>query len=105
MSTSLEQPVYTERIAVSTIEAEADQWTEVISPRNSLFDLRLKELWRYRDLVLMFVRRDFVSNYKQTILGPLWFFLQPLLTTITFVIIFGKIAKTSPDGVPMMLFY
>jgi lipopolysaccharide transport system permease protein len=106
MNTSLEQPVFPEQLtAVSKIEGSADSWTEVISPRSSLLDLRLKELWRYRDLVIMFVRRDFVSNYKQTILGPIWFFLQPLLTTITFVIIFGKIAKTSPDGVPMMLFY
>ena len=82
-----------------------ENWTEVIGARTSLFDLRLKELWRYRDLVLMFVRRDFVSNYKQTILGPIWFFLQPLLTTITFVIIFGRVAKIPTDGLPMILFY
>lgn len=82
-----------------------EQWTEVISPRNSLLDLRLKEVWWYRDLVFMFVRRDFVSNYKQTILGPIWFFLQPLLTTITFVFIFGRVAQISTDGLPMILFY
>ncbi|ANE53625.1 ABC transporter permease [Flavisolibacter tropicus] len=84
---------------------EQEQWTEIIEPRTHLLDLRLRELWRYRDLVMMFVRRDFVSNYKQTILGPLWFFLQPLLTTLTFVLIFGQIAQLSTDGLPMILFY
>lgn len=82
-----------------------EQWTEIISPQNGLFDLKLKDVWRYRDLLLMFVKRDFVATYKQTILGPIWFFIQPLLTTITFVIIFGNIAKISTDGLPMMLFY
>ncbi len=60
---------------------QPEHWTEIIEPKTRLLDLRLGELWRYRDLVLMFVRRDFVANYKQTILGPIWFFLQPLLTT------------------------
>jgi lipopolysaccharide transport system permease protein len=83
----------------------AENWTEVIEPRGKLLDLRLGELWRYRDLILMFVRRDFVSNYKQTILGPLWFFIQPLLTTLTFTIIFGQIANISTDGLPQVLFY
>ena len=82
-----------------------EHWTEVIEPRTRLLDLRLKELWRYRDLVLMFVRRDFVANYKQTILGPIWFFLQPLLTTVTYVFIFGRVAGLSTDGLPMLLFY
>jgi lipopolysaccharide transport system permease protein len=85
--------------------SEHEQWTEVIEPRTRLLDLRLDEIWRYRDLVMMFVRRDFVSNYKQTILGPIWFFLQPLLTTLTFVLIFGQIAQLSTDGLPMILFY
>jgi lipopolysaccharide transport system permease protein len=80
-------------------------WTEIIEPRTGLLNLRLKEVWRYRDLVMMFVRRDFVATYKQTILGPLWFFIQPLLTTITFMIIFGSVAKLSTDGMPMMVFY
>jgi lipopolysaccharide transport system permease protein len=85
--------------------SENETWTEIIKPHTRLLDLRLDELWRYRDLVMMFVRRDFVSNYKQTILGPIWFFLQPLLTTITFVIIFGRVAQLSTDGLPMLLFY
>jgi lipopolysaccharide transport system permease protein len=83
----------------------AENWTEVISPSASLFDLRLKEVWRYRDLMMLLVRREFVATYKQTILGPIWFFLQPILTTITFVLIFGKIARISTDSVPMIIFY
>lgn len=90
---------------VETFNPTAENWTEVIKPRTNLFDLRLRELWRYRDLVVMFVRRDFVSNYKQTILGPLWFFLQPLITTIMFVFVFGKIAGFAPSGIPMLAFY
>jgi lipopolysaccharide transport system permease protein len=90
---------------LSSKNPNKETWTEVIEPRTRLLDLRLDELWRYRDLVMMFVRRDFVSNYKQTILGPIWFFLQPLLTTLTFVIIFGRVAQLSTDGLPMILFY
>jgi lipopolysaccharide transport system permease protein len=82
-----------------------EQWTEVIEPRTRLLDLGLKDVWRYRDLVMLFVRRDFVSTYKQTILGPIWFFIQPLLTTLTYVIIFGNVAKLPTDGVPMLVFY
>lgn len=88
-----------------TINPAQETWTEVIKPRTKLFDLRLKELWRYRDLVVMFVRRDFVSNYKQTILGPLWFFLQPLLTTLMFTFVFGRVAGFAPNGIPMLAFY
>ena len=83
---------------------EEEHWTEVIEPKTSLFHLRLNELWRYRDLVMMFVRRDFVANYKQTILGPIWFFLQPLLISFTFILIFGRVAGLSTDGLPMMIF-
>lgn len=86
-------------------ESESNDWTLVIRPKTGWFDLHLADLWRYRDLVLMFVRRDFVSLYKQTILGPLWFIIQPLLTTLTFTIIFGNIAQLSTDGLPKMLFY
>ena len=82
-----------------------EQWTEVIEPHTRLLDLRLGDVWRYRDLVMMFVRRDFVANYKQTILGPLWFIIQPLLTTLTFTIIFGNFAKLTPKGVPGLIFY
>ena len=78
---------------------------EIIEPQRGLLDLRLGELWQYRDLVMLFVRRDFVSVYKQTILGPLWFLIQPLLTTIIFTFIFGSVAKLPTDGLPQFLFY
>ncbi|MDR3574701.1 MAG: ABC transporter permease [Anaerolineaceae bacterium] len=81
------------------------KWDKIIEPKRNLLDLRLGELWRYRDLILLFVRRDFVSLYKQTILGPLWFLIQPLLTTIIFTVIFGSIAKLPTDGLPQFLFY
>jgi len=90
---------------VSPPAFQEENWTEIIEPRTNLFDLRLGDVWRYRDLVMLFVRRDFVSNYKQTILGPLWFFIQPLLTTITFYIIFGRVAKLGTDGIPPFIFY
>lgn len=83
----------------------AEQWDSVIESKHSLFDINLKELWHYRDLLVLFVRRDFVTVYKQTILGPLWFFIQPLLTTITFTIIFGNVAQLSTDGAPKIIFY
>lgn len=82
-----------------------EEWTEVISPKKSWFDFRINELWRYRDLIILFVRRDFIAIYKQTILGPLWHIIQPLLTTITFTIVFGRIAGISSDGLPQFLFY
>ena len=84
---------------------QEDHWDHVIESRNSLFDLRLWEIWHYRDLLFLFVRRDFVTVYKQTILGPLWFFIQPILTTITFTVIFGNVAQLSTDGAPKLVFY
>lgn len=84
---------------------DGHNWTMVIRPRRSWFDLRFGELWAYRDLVMLFVWRDFVSQYKQTILGPLWYLIQPILTTITFTVIFGRLAGLSTDGVPDFLFY
>jgi len=82
-----------------------EEWTTVIKPVSGWFDIHLDELWRYRDLVKLFVRRDFVANYKQTILGPAWHIVQPLLTTIIFTIVFGKIARISTEGTPQFLFY
>jgi lipopolysaccharide transport system permease protein len=82
-----------------------ETWTEIISPQTGLFDLRLGEVWRYRDLLMLMVRREFVATYKQTILGPIWFFIQPILTTLTFVLVFGRIAGIPTDGVPMLIFY
>jgi lipopolysaccharide transport system permease protein len=80
-------------------------WTEVITPKKGLLDFNVKEIWKYRDLIMLFVRRDFVSTYKQTILGPIWFFIQPLFTAFIFFIIFTRIAKLPTDGVPPILFY
>jgi lipopolysaccharide transport system permease protein len=87
------------------MNSSAENWDLVIKPKRSLFSVDLKALWEYRDLLMLFVRRDIVSVYQQTILGPVWFFIQPVLTTITFVIIFGNIAQLSTDGVPPVLFY
>jgi lipopolysaccharide transport system permease protein len=76
-----------------------------IQSTRSFLNLRLKEVWEYRDLWFMFVKRDFLASFKQTILGPLWFFVQPVLTTIIFTFVFGNIAGISTDGMPKVLFY
>ena len=80
-------------------------WDLIIEPRRAWWDLRLGQLWRYRDLIMLFVWRDFVASYKQTILGPLWFLIQPLMTTLVFTVIFGNIASLPTDGLPRFLFY
>lgn len=82
-----------------------ESWSEIIRPKRNWLDINLKELWSYRDLIMLFVRRDFVSVYKQTVLGPLWLFIQPLFTTITFYFVFSKIAKIPTDNVDPILFY
>ena len=82
-----------------------NEWDLIIRPKRSLWDLRLYELWRYRDLIGLLVRRDFVALYKQTILGPLWYLIQPIVTTVVFTVIFGNIAHLSTDGLPPFLFY
>ena len=89
----------------SPLPASPEAWTLIIRPHGRWWDLQLAEVWHYRDLLWMFIRRDFVSVYKQTILGPLWFFVQPLLTTLMFTVIFTGVAKISTDGLPPMLFY
>ena len=81
------------------------KWTCIIKPSSGWFDLKLKELWQYRDLIGLFVKRDFVSVYKQTILGPLWYLIQPVLTTIIYTVIFNKVAHISTDGNPAVLFF
>lgn len=83
----------------------AKKWDIIISSKSTWFDFKLKELWKYRDLLFLFVKRDFISVYKQTILGPLWFFIQPILTTIMFTIIFGNIGKLGPTGIPNFIFF
>ncbi len=87
------------------IQEDQNKWTEVIAPKSSIFDLHLADVWRYRDLLMLLVRRDFIATYKQTILGPTWFFLQPILTAITYWVIFGQIANLSTENLPALLFY
>ena len=84
---------------------QQDHWDLTIKPHSKWYNLRIKEIFKYKDLLFLFVKRDFVSIYKQTILGPLWFFLQPIITAITFTVIFGNLAKISTDGLPQILFY
>lgn len=90
-------------VSVSSVPNE--EWSTRITPHRGWFDWRLKQLWRYRDLIGLFVRRDFVSVYKQTILGPAWHVIQPLITTFIFTVIFAKIGRLSTDGAPPFLFY
>lgn len=80
-------------------------WTTEIKPKNKLLSIDFKEIWQYRDLMLLFVKRNIITQYKQTILGPLWYFIQPIMTTIMYMVVFGGIAKISTDGLPQPLFY
>jgi lipopolysaccharide transport system permease protein len=82
-----------------------DYWDIEITPSNNLFDLKLKDVWHYRDLLVLLVRRDFVAFYKQTILGPIWFFIQPVITILMYTVVFGNLAGIPTDGVPKPLFY
>ena len=87
------------------VNGQPEDWDLIIKGRTSLFDVNFGDLWRYRDLLALFVRRDFVSFYKQTILGPLWFFIQPIFTTLVFTFVFGNLAGIGTDGLPHELFY
>lgn len=89
----------------SSIKTEHEKWDLVIKPKPSLLDFNFREVWHYKDLLLLFVRRDFVAQYKQTILGPLWHVVQPVLTTMMFLFIFGKLANIPTDGIHPILFY
>ncbi|MCR5190034.1 MAG: ABC transporter permease [Bacteroidales bacterium] len=84
---------------------QEENWTTVIKPRNRLFEVDLKEIWRYRDLLTLFVKRDIITQYKQTILGPLWWLIQPALTVVMYMVVFGGIAGIPTDGIPQPLFY
>ncbi len=81
------------------------EYTTIIKPKNRLFEVDFKEIWQYRDLLFMFVKREIITQYKQTILGPAWFFIQPALTTVMYMIVFGGIAGISTDGLPQPMFY
>ncbi len=82
-----------------------DHWDLIIKPKTKWYDIDLKGVWNYRELIMLFVKRDFVSQYKQTILGPLWMFIQPLLTVLVFSVIFGLVANIPTGGAPRLLFY
>src|SRR6201990_1127560 len=82
-----------------------EEWDTEITSKSSLFELRLKHTWHYRDLLLLLVRRDFVSFYKQTILGPVWFFVQPIITILIYNLVFFNLAKIKTDDIPAPLFY
>jgi len=88
-----------------SMQADREHWDLVIKPKNSLFALNLKEVWRYKDLLLLFVKRDFVAQYKQTVLGPVWNLVQPILTTAIFLLLFGRIANIPTDGIDPIPFY
>jgi lipopolysaccharide transport system permease protein len=90
---------------VNIAETSPDQWDLIIRPKRHLLDINLREIWDYRDLVMLFVRRDFVAKYKQTILGPLWFILNPIISTLMYTLVFAGIAKIPTEGVPPQLFY
>jgi lipopolysaccharide transport system permease protein len=90
---------------LANLESNEQHWTEEITSDTPWYNVPLKELWHYRDLLRMLVKKDYVTFYKQTILGPLWFFIQPLLTTLIFMVLFGQIAKLSTNGVPQLAFY
>jgi len=82
-----------------------EKWTQIIEPKSKWYNVQLREIWDYRDLILIFVRRDIVAAYKQTVLGPLWMFLGPLFTVVVYTLVFNKIAKISTEGIPAPLFY
>jgi len=86
-------------------KSDDEDWDIEITPRNNLLDLKLRDVWQYRDLLILMVRRDFVAFYKQTILGPLWFFVQPVITIITYTLVFNNLANIKTDGIPAPLFY
>lgn len=89
----------------SNITTDNENWTKIIRPRRGWFELHLGELWRFRELIMLFVWRDFVAAHKQTVLGPLWYVIQPILSTVMYTIVFNRIARLSTDGLPPFLFY
>ena len=82
-----------------------EKWTTEIKPKDKLLSVDFKEIWQYRDLMMLFVKRNIITQYKQTILGPLWYVIQPMMTTVMYMVVFGGIAKISTDGLPQPLFY
>ena len=104
MSSSSAESLASGHSPLTAASSEAEDWDLIIRPKRHLLDVNLKELWDYRDLLYMFVKRDIVTVYKQTVLGPIWFFVQPIMTTLVYLFVFGRIAKISTDGIPGPLF-
>src|SRR3990172_7004296 len=92
-------------MATQNISNVREEWDLIIRPQRAWWDLRLGELWKYRDLIGLLVRRDFVAAYKQTVLGPLWYLIIPIISSLVFTVIFGNVAKLPTDGLPPFLFY
>lgn len=100
------ETITSETPLVDSSSTQSDQeWTTVIKPKDKLFSVDLGEIWRYRDLLMLFVKRDITTSYKQTILGPLWWIIQPTFTVIMYMVVFGGIAAIPTDGIPQPLFY
>jgi lipopolysaccharide transport system permease protein len=95
----------TKTSVITLPDPNEETWDLTIRPKRHLLDINLKEIWHYRDLIMLFVRRDFVSRYKQTILGPFWFILNPLISTLMYTLVFAGIAKIPTEGIPPQLFY
>jgi lipopolysaccharide transport system permease protein len=87
------------------MNGKEEHWDLEIKPQSNLFSLHLRDVWNYRDLLVLLVRRDFITFYNQTILGPIWFFVQPLLTSLMYLIIFSRVANLPTDGIPALVFY
>ena len=87
------------------IKQVEQDWTTVIKPKDKLLSVDFKEIWRYRDLMMLFVKRNIITQYKQTVLGPLWYLIQPMMTTVMYMVVFGGIAKICTDRLPQTLLY
>lgn len=101
----MQKKLYLCSIFYNIMAGTQEKWTTEIRPKDKLLSVDFKEIWQYRDLMMLFVKRNIITQYKQTVLGPLWFLIQPLMTTVMYMVVFGGIAKISTDGLPQPLFY
>ncbi len=98
-------PLQPKLVKTQLYNLHMENWTTEIKPKTGLLNIDFKEIWQYRDLWALFVKRDIITQYKQTVLGPLWYLIQPIMTTVMYMVVFGGIAKISTDGLPQPLFY
>jgi lipopolysaccharide transport system permease protein len=91
--------------SICIMEERKEEWDIEIQPKSGLFEINFKDLWHYRDLLFLLVKRDYIASFKQTVLGPIWFFIQPILTTLVYILVFGNIAQLGTDGMPKAAFY